>query len=171
LTEGRFQKACIGVAFGRSRFGPPDRSGLDLGQRSSLERDAFSRASTPTQAEPCLSGTPPWAPKHDQTNCNAGEPIMWEQARSRLRDWYIVVIAIAMIAGGFFLASHQSSSTVPAAAVGAADTPPSSEKPSPPHHQAAAAAPPAAPSILHLPARAWPDCAPARPSARQSARA
>ena len=48
---------------------------------------------------------------------DAGEPIMWETARTRLRDWYIVIIAIVVIGGGFFLASHQSSSTAPAAAV------------------------------------------------------
>ena len=42
---------------------------------------------------------------------------MWETARTRLRDWYIVIIAIVVIGGGFFLASHQSSSTAPAAAV------------------------------------------------------
>ena len=38
---------------------------------------------------------------------------MWETARANLREWYIVIIGLCVIAGGFFLASHQSSSTAP----------------------------------------------------------
>lgn len=40
---------------------------------------------------------------------------MWENARTKLRDWYIVIISLCLIAGGFFLASHQPSSTAPSA--------------------------------------------------------
>jgi hypothetical protein len=38
---------------------------------------------------------------------------MWETARAQLREWYIVIVGVALIAGGFFLASHQPSSTAP----------------------------------------------------------
>ena len=38
---------------------------------------------------------------------------MWETARAKLREWYIVIIGVCLIAGGFFLASHQPSSTTP----------------------------------------------------------
>jgi hypothetical protein len=31
---------------------------------------------------------------------------MWEIARAKLRDWYIVVIALLLFGGGFSLASH-----------------------------------------------------------------
>jgi len=34
---------------------------------------------------------------------------MWE----KLREWYILIIGICLIAAGFFLASHPSSSTAP----------------------------------------------------------
>ena len=78
---------------------------------------------------------------------DAGEPIMWETARTRLRDWYIVIIAIVVIAGGFFVASHQSSSTAPAAAVDSAAPSPAvsaAALPQPQHPMTAAV--PAAPS-------------------------
>jgi hypothetical protein len=42
---------------------------------------------------------------------------MWETARAKLREWYIVIIGVCLIAGGFFLASHQPSSTAPSSTV------------------------------------------------------
>jgi nitrite reductase (NO-forming) len=72
---------------------------------------------------------------------NAAEPIMWERSRAKLREWYIVVIAIALIGGGFFLASHQSSSTAPGAGVQTAGQTPVPEKAPLPHRQQTAAAP------------------------------
>ena len=35
---------------------------------------------------------------------------MWKTAGAKLRDWYIIVIALLLFGGGFFLASHQSPS-------------------------------------------------------------
>ena len=66
---------------------------------------------------------------------------MWERSRAKLREWYIVVIAIALIGGGFYLASHQSSSTAPGAGVQSAGQTPVPEKAPLPHQQQAAAAP------------------------------
>lgn len=40
---------------------------------------------------------------------------MWEAARQKLGEWYIVVVGVCLIAGGFFLASHQLSAPAPAA--------------------------------------------------------
>jgi nitrite reductase (NO-forming) len=91
---------------------------------------------------------------------------MWETARAKLRDWYIVIIAACLLAGGFFLASHQpsqtASSTAPAVVAqpdkspppqtAQAPAPPVPAKPSPvatanvPEPAAPPASPPAAPS-------------------------
>jgi nitrite reductase (NO-forming) len=103
---------------------------------------------------------------------NAGEPFMWEAARVKLGDWYIVVIALVLIGGGFFLASHQSSSTAPAAAVHSANPSPAPETAAPPQHQhqMAAAAPSATSTAAPNPASAAP-AAPAKappPVAQQS---
>ena len=97
---------------------------------------------------------------------------MWETARVKLRDWYIVVIALVLIGGGFFLASHQSSSTAPAAAVHSANPSPAPETAAPPQHQhqMAAAAPAATSTAAPNPASAAP-AAPAKappPVAQQS---
>jgi hypothetical protein len=45
---------------------------------------------------------------------------MWETARAKLRDWYIFIVGLCLIAGGFFLASHQCTQ----AAAADAQTPP-----------------------------------------------
>ena len=69
---------------------------------------------------------------------------MWETARAKQRDWYIVVIAVLVIGGGLFVASHQSSSTEPAAAVHSANPSPAPETAAQPpqhQHQTAVAAP------------------------------
>ncbi len=72
---------------------------------------------------------------------------MLERSRAKLREWYIVVIAIAVIGGGFFLASHQSSSTVQSAAVQSGEPSPAAEKAPPQQHQhQIAATSPAAPA-------------------------
>ena len=97
---------------------------------------------------------------------------MWETARVKLGDWYIVVIALVLIGGGFFLASHQSSSTAPAAAVHSANPSPAPETAAPPQHQhqMAAAAPAATSTAAPNPASAAP-AAPAKappPVAQQS---
>ena len=97
---------------------------------------------------------------------------MWEAARVKLGDWYIVVIALVLIGGGFFLASHQSSSTAPAAAVHSANPSPAPETAAPPQHQhqMAAAAPSATSTAAPNPASAAP-AAPAKappPVAQQS---
>ena len=60
---------------------------------------------------------------------------MLERSRAKLREWYIVVIAIAVIGGGFFLASNQSLSTVQSTALQSAEPSPAAEKTSPPQHQ------------------------------------
>jgi nitrite reductase (NO-forming) len=85
---------------------------------------------------------------------------MWEIVRGKLRDWYIVVIALVLFGGGFFLASHQSSSTAPGAAVHTAGPAPS-EKAAPAGHQMAAAAPAAAPPTAST---SPPSSAPAAPA-------
>ena len=97
---------------------------------------------------------------------------MWEAARVKLGDWYIVVIALVLIGGGFFLASHQSSSTAPAAAGHSANPSPAPETAAPPQHQhqMAAAAPSATSTAAPNPASAAP-AAPAKappPVAQQS---
>jgi nitrite reductase (NO-forming) len=88
---------------------------------------------------------------------------MWETARVKLRDWYIVVIALLLIGGGFFLASHQSSSTAPATAVHSANPSPAPATAAPPQHQhqMAAAAPAATSTAAPNPASAAP-AAPAK---------
>jgi nitrite reductase (NO-forming) len=62
---------------------------------------------------------------------------MWEMARAKLRDWYIVVIALLLFGGGFFLASHPWSSTAPAAihTASPSPTPETAAAPPPPEHQ------------------------------------
>jgi nitrite reductase (NO-forming) len=98
---------------------------------------------------------------------------MWERARAKLRDWYIVVIALVLIGGGFFLASHQPASTVQGDAVPPIHQSPPAEKAAAPplqrqtaaaEHATTSAAVPNAPS----PAPAAPANAsqpPAQPSA------
>jgi len=40
---------------------------------------------------------------------------MWATIRSALREWYIVIIGVCLLAGGFFLASHQAPGPAPTA--------------------------------------------------------
>ena len=98
---------------------------------------------------------------------------MWETARAKLREWYIVIVGVALIAGGFFLASHQPSSTAPSStalssaapsAVAQADKSP----PSPPA-QASQPAPWAGPSATSTPSERVPSPAASAPAAREAA--
>jgi nitrite reductase (NO-forming) len=77
---------------------------------------------------------------------------MWEIARAKLRDWYIVLIALLLFGGGF-LASHNSPSTAPGTVLHTASPSPSPATAGPPpqHQQRMAAAAPAtaAPPPLH----------------------
>jgi nitrite reductase (NO-forming) len=68
---------------------------------------------------------------------------MWATARAKLREWYIVVIGICLIAGGFFLASHQPSPSAPSVTA-QAGIPPGSGPAAPAPQPLAAAKPPAA---------------------------
>jgi nitrite reductase (NO-forming) len=74
------------------------------------------------------------------TDKMAGERFMWvwENARAKLREWYIVVIGLCLIAGGFFLASHQPSPSAALSVMAQVGKPP-------PGSQMAAPAPQPAP--------------------------
>jgi nitrite reductase (NO-forming) len=98
---------------------------------------------------------------------------MWETARAKLREWYIVIVGVALIAGGFFLASHQPSSTAPSStalsstapsAVAQADkSPPSqSTQTSQPAHSAGL-------SATSTPSENAPSPAASAPAAREAA--
>jgi nitrite reductase (NO-forming) len=67
---------------------------------------------------------------------------MWETARAKLRDWYIVIVGVCLIAGGFFLASHQPSSTASSSAA----SPVTAQAEKSPPSQPAPASQPAAPA-------------------------
>jgi nitrite reductase (NO-forming) len=104
---------------------------------------------------------------------NAGERSMWETARAQLREWYIVIVGVALIAGGFFLASHQPSSTAPSSTALSSAAPSAiaqSDK-SPPSQPAQVSQPAhsAGPSATSTPSEHLPSPAPSAPADREAA--
>jgi nitrite reductase (NO-forming) len=98
---------------------------------------------------------------------------MWEVARAKLREWYIVGIGLFLIAGGLTLAAHQNSPT-PAVEQTAASVPEAASRT--PQHPTTAAmnalpAPraPAAPAVAAQPSAAVPRPAPATANVPQTA--